>query len=261
MIHVIKRDGTLAPWDTTKIRKVLEWANLGLDSIHYLELESHIENVTRDKITTQEIQQEIVSLALQLTTVEKPEWRIFAARLQMMDLYKEVSYQRNLQDFAYGDYLEFVKLAISKGLYDKSLLNYYTDDEIAQAGKFIWQDYDLDFDYAGIHMLINRYLIQDRRKPFELPQEMFLTIALFLATPEAPENRLAVAEKIYHQIAGRKVSLATPILINLRVPGGNLSSCFITPPGKSDRAPPGNPPSQRVRKYLAVKTLPAVAIT
>ena len=228
MIHVIKRDGTLAPWDTTKIRKVLEWANLGLDSIHYLELESHIENVTRDKITTQEIQQEIVSLALQLTTVEKPEWRIFAARLQMMDLYKEVSYQRNLQDFAYGDYLEFVKLAISKGLYDQSLLNYYTDDEIAQAGKFIWQDYDLDFDYAGIHMLINRYLIQDRRKPFELPQEMFLTIALFLATPEAPENRLAVAEKIYHQIAGRKVSLATPILINLRVPGGNLSSCFIT---------------------------------
>ena len=48
MIRVTKRDGTYAPWDTTKIRKVLQWANIGLDSIQYLELESHVENVTRD---------------------------------------------------------------------------------------------------------------------------------------------------------------------------------------------------------------------
>ena len=37
MIRVKKRDGTYAPWDTTKIRKVLQWANIGLDSIQYLE--------------------------------------------------------------------------------------------------------------------------------------------------------------------------------------------------------------------------------
>ena len=228
MIQVIKRDGTFAPWDTSKIRKVLEWANLGLDNIHYLELESHVENVTRDKISTHEIQQSLVSLALRMTTVEQPEWRIFAARLQVMDLYKEVSYQRQIDGFAYGDYLDFVKLAISKGLYDKSLLNFYTEEDLNQAGSFISPEYDLNFDFAGMHMLMNRYLIQERGKAFELPQEMFLTIALFLATPEKPENRLKVAEEFYHQIAGRKISLATPILINLRVPGGNLSSCFIT---------------------------------
>lgn len=228
MIQVVKRDGSLAPWDTSKIRKVLEWANLGLDDIHYLELESHVENVTRDRITTQEIQQNLVSLALKLTTVEQPQWRIFAARLQVMDLYKEVSYQRKIDGLGYGNYLEFVKLAVSKDLYDKSLLEFYSEEEIQKAGAFIHPAYDLDFDFAGIHMLMNRYLIQDRRKPFELPQEMFLTIALFLTTPEKAEDRLRIAEKIYHQIAGRHISLATPILINLRVPGGNLSSCFIT---------------------------------
>lgn len=228
MIKVTKRDGSLAPWDTSKIRKVLEWANLGLKDIHYLELEGHIENVTRDGITTHEIQQSLVSLALKLTTVEHPEWRIFAARLQVMDLYKEVSYQRKREGRVYNDYLEFVKLAISKGLYDRALLDYYTEEELEKAGTFLCQDYDLQFDYAGIHMLMNRYLIQERGKPFELPQEMFLSIALFLATPEKPEDRLKIAEKIYHQIAGRKISLATPILINLRVPQGNLSSCFIT---------------------------------
>ena len=228
MIRVKKRDGTYAPWDTTKIRKVLQWANIGLDSIQYLELESHVENVTRDGISTQEIQQSLVSLALKMTTVEKPEWRIFAARLQIMDLYKEASYHRGTVGHGYSDYLEFVKLAVSKGLYDKVLLDYYTEDEISQAGKLIQADYDMQFDYAGIHMIMNRYLIQDRRKPFELPQEMFLTIALFLASPEKKEDRMAVVEKFYHQIAGRKISLATPILINLRVPGGNLSSCFIT---------------------------------
>lgn len=228
MIQVTKRDGSLAPWDTSKIRKVLEWANLGLKDIHYLELEGHIENVTRDGITTHEIQQSLVSLALKMTTVEHPEWRIFAARLQVMDLYKEVSYQRKREGRAYNDYLKFVKLAVQKGLYDRALFDYYSDEDLEKAGSFLCQEYDLQFDYAGIHMLMNRYLIQERGKPFELPQEMFLSIALFLATPENPENRLQIAEKIYHQIAGRKISLATPILINLRVPQGNLSSCFIT---------------------------------
>jgi Ribonucleotide reductase, alpha subunit len=42
------------------------------------------------------------------------------------------------------------------------------------------------------------------------------------------EKRLSIAKEIYNEIAGRKISLATPILINLRRPNGNLSSCFVS---------------------------------
>ena len=41
------------------------------------------------------------------------------------------------------------------------------------------------------------------------------------------EYRLAWAKRFYEAIASRKVSLATPILANLRVPNGSLTSCFI----------------------------------
>lgn len=57
---------------------------------------------------------------------------------------------------------------------------------------------------------------------------MYMTIALMLAKNEPRDKRLRLAKRFYDLIAGKKLSLATPILINLRRPNGNLSSCFIT---------------------------------
>jgi len=54
-----------------------------------------------------------------------------------------------------------------------------------------------------------------------------MTLALIVAIPEKPENRLSFASSVLKALLERKVSLATPILLNLRRPSGNLSSCFI----------------------------------
>lgn len=53
-----------------------------------------------------------------------------------------------------------------------------------------------------------------------------MCIAMLLAINE--ENRVLVAKSFYNALSLKKISLATPILANLRVPNGNLSSCFIT---------------------------------
>ncbi|MGL5646111.1 ribonucleoside-diphosphate reductase subunit alpha, partial [Cetobacterium sp.] len=42
------------------------------------------------------------------------------------------------------------------------------------------------------------------------------------------EDKVSVAKRFYEALSLKKISLATPILANLRVPNGNLSSCFIT---------------------------------
>ncbi len=39
---------------------------------------------------------------------------------------------------------------------------------------------------------------------------------------------ISVAKRFYDALSMKKISLATPILANLRIPKGNLSSCFIT---------------------------------
>lgn len=230
MTQVIKRNNMISELDIKEIRKALEWASKGLaDKINYLEIETQVVSIYSDKITTEEIQKSLIDIALKLTSVEQPEWRILAARLLVMELYKEAGHKRGYETFGYsGDYYTFVKNAVEKDLYDSRIMDMYTQEEIKEAGKYINPDYDLDFEYAGINMVIKRYLIRDRKEAFELPQEMFMTIALLLASVEKKEVRLTIAREIYNQIAGRKISLATPILINLRRPKGNLSSCFIT---------------------------------
>jgi ribonucleoside-diphosphate reductase alpha chain len=230
MTTVIKRNKAISELDIKEIRKALVWAGRGLeDKINYLELESHVAAIYKDRISTEEIQKSLIDIALKLTSVDEPEWRILAARLCLMELYKEIAlYRGTYPQFGYTDYLKFLKEAVSKGIYDESILKLYSEEELREAEKFINADFDMNFDYAGITMLINRYLLQDHGRAFEQPQEMFLTIALLIASTEKKEKRLSVAKDIYEHIAGKKISLATPILINLRRPNGNLSSCFIS---------------------------------
>ncbi len=91
-----------------------------------------------------------------------------------------------------------------------------------EAGSWINPDWDTNYDYAGAVLLTNRYLLPD-----ELPQEAFLTCALLLASIEVPSRRMVWARNFYEALAQRKISLSTPILANLRIPNGSLSSCFI----------------------------------
>jgi ribonucleoside-diphosphate reductase alpha chain len=46
-------------------------------------------------------------------------------------------------------------------------------------------------------MYKKRYLLNPNKITKELPQEMYMSIALFLAIPEKKENRIELAKKIY----------------------------------------------------------------
>lgn len=224
---VIKRNQQESAIDIQEIRHAIVWACQDL-TVEPLELESHITSIySNEKITTSEIQYSLVDQALRMTSVERPEFRIVAARLLLMEIYKEAAHYRNYEKFGYGDYLEFVKSAVEKRHYDPQIFDWYSEVEIYEAGRMIRPEFDLDFEYAGARLLVNRYLIKDRNNTFELPQEMFMTVALFLAAHEPKEIRMAMVEKFYKAVARRKISLATPILINLRRIDGNLSSCFV----------------------------------
>ena len=119
-------------------------------------------------------------------------------------------------------YAQTVQFQVDAGRYDRALVLKYSAEELAIAGSWIEPEWDKDYDYAGAVLLTKRYLLDD-----ELPQEAYLTCALLLAQLETPKKRLDIAKQFYEAIAQRKISLATPILANLRIPNGSLSSCFI----------------------------------
>ncbi len=216
-IRVVKRDSSLAPLNIGKIRDVVNWACAALD-VNSIALEAGLTTRLRNGITTREIQDNLINCALEMCSPDEPDWRYVAGRLHIWSLWKDTLVSRG---YAYASYEKTVTKFVEAGKYDQRILTYSTF-ELQTAGSWINSDWDLDYDYAGAVLLTQRYLLED-----ELPQEAYLTCALLLASVEAPENRLRYAKKFYEAIAARKISLATPILANLRVPNGSLTSCFI----------------------------------
>lgn len=217
-IQVVKRDGEKEPLNITKIRHVVQWACDGLE-VNPIELEAGLKTRLRDGVSTREIQENLINCALEMCSLEESDWRYVAGRLHVWSLWKDTLVARGYQ---YGDYPQTVHSNMAQGLYDRRL-EAYSEADLKIANGWINPDWDTDYDYAGAVLLTKRYLLKN-----ELPQEAFLTCALLLALPEIPENRLDWAKKFYEAIAQRKISLATPILANLRIPEGSLSSCFIT---------------------------------
>jgi len=217
MIQVIRRDGSSTGLNISKIRIVVEWACRGLE-VNPIALEAGLTTRLRDGISTREIQDNLIGCALEMCSPDEPDWRYVAGRLHIWSLWKDTLVSRGYQ---YGNYAETVRSKIAAHRYDNRLAIYSTE-ELQEAGSWIRSDWDTDYDYAGAVLLTSRYLLPD-----ELPQEALLTCSLLLASVESAHNRLKWAKKFYEAIASRQISLATPILANLRVPNGSLTSCFI----------------------------------
>jgi len=96
-----------------------------------------------------------------------------------------------------------------------------------KAGEFLNAERDMEYGYTTLLMLNKRYLCNPNNIVKEIPQYMYLAVALFLAIPEKKEERLERVKQIYEAISSQKVSLATPTLMNARRKFHQLSSCFV----------------------------------
>ena len=221
-ISVIKRDGSREPLDISRIREVVYKCCEGLDCPPQ-ELESHLSTRLRDGVKTREIQENLIQCAVELCSPESPDWRFVAGRLKMWSLWKDRIVSRGLITYP-SEYLPAIKYLQKEGWMDNRITEIYSESDLKMAGNFMKIERDYDYDLAGVIAMEKRYLLPD-----ELPQEAFLSCALLLASVEkTPELRLQIAYDIYQALSLRKISLATPILANLRRPEGNLTSCFIT---------------------------------
>ena len=218
MITIIKRNGRREPLDITKIQKYTSAAVQGLTNVSQSELEVDAQIQFRDGINSREIQETLIKTAVDKIDIDAPNWTFVAARLFLFDLYHRVNgftgYCKLEKYFEKGEKEGRILL----GLRDK----YDLDDLDA----YIDPDRDLQFNYLGIRTLYDRYLIKDRKgDPIELPQHMFMAIAMFLAQNEA--DRQEWAKKFYDMISKFEVMLATPTLSNARTTRHQLSSCYI----------------------------------
>ena len=189
-----------------------------------------LNHMIRPNMSEDEIRDSIIQVSLELTTDIEPDWQKISEKLYVYKLYDEVRKNRNLSKDVelYSNLYDFIEKLTNKGLYGKYILENYTKDDILELEKEIKPERDFLFTYSGINLLAKRYLIQDYdRSKLELPQQMFMGIAMHLAIPEKKENRVAWAKRFYDVLSSLKATMATPTMSNARKPFYQLSSCFI----------------------------------
>jgi len=229
-LKVIKDGKARENFDINKIKKVLDRATIGYKRkcTFKVFMEAFKRNIVED-IKTADINKLMIKTCIDLVSVENIHWQHVAARIFVSNLYKEATRNRKMSmkelytPQAYKDLFdEYVK----KELYYKDFYKYYSQDDILEAGKLLSEDTDKSYEYTTVLSLDKRYLLNPNGVIKELPQEMYMSVALFLAIPESDENRLMFAFKLYKHCSEQRISLPTPTLLNARTNYNQLSSCF-----------------------------------
>lgn len=184
----------------------------------------------KEQIAADDMVSHLIREAESRTDVATPEWEKFAARLYLNRLYKKASKNRFYNDDdKYGSYVGLQESLGERGIYSGDILRNYSKDELVEAGKMIEPERDKLFAYNGLYLLATRYLATDHtRNVYELPQERWLTIALYLMQDEKPrDKRMLLVKEAYWALSNLYMTVATPTLANAGKIGGQLSSCFI----------------------------------
>lgn len=223
-IMIQKRNGRKEVLDITKIQKMTIEATAGLEGVSQseLELDSHIKFI--DGMNSSDIQDALIKTAVEKIDIDVPNWTFVAARLFLYDLYHRVGIATyGVKGEAYRHLKEYINFGIEAGRIIPNLANGYDLDDL---NSYIDPSRDFLFNYLGIKTLYDRYLIKNSKgEPIELPQQMFMAIAMFLAQNE--EKKQEKAKQFYDVISKFEVMLATPTLSNARTNRHQLSSCYI----------------------------------
>ena len=193
-------------------------------------LKEALEHIITPKMNDKQLMECIIQVSLELTTEMEPKWQYVSARLYTLKLYDEVKKIRgiNSESGLYSGLYKFIEELTEEGLYGKYILENYTEEEVKELENVIKPERDFLFTYSGISLLSKRYLVHNYdREVVELPQQMFMGIAMHLAIPEEKENRVNWAIRFYDVLSSLKATMATPTMSNARKPFYQLSSCFI----------------------------------
>ncbi len=227
-ITVVKRDGQREPYDANKINLAIEHAAVGLDdSITWVtQIASELELTLFDGITTQQLDEAVIQVALQ-NVKDDPAFDVLAARLLVKTIYKRVlgDYEspEELKTLHAEHFAANVTRGVEEGLLDERLIQLFDLDVLAAA---LEPSRDELLKYIGVVTLNNRYGIKGRNgDPLEVPQYFWMRIAMGLTLNEA--NPTEQALKFYEKMSKLEYLAAGSTLVNGGTSYPQLANCFV----------------------------------
>ena len=223
-IQIIKRDGSKEPLDINKMHFVVEQACEGLTGVSasQIEMNSHIQFT--NNMTSKDIQDILIRSANDLITLENPNYQFAAARLLLWNVYKEVFGQ-----FQPKHFMDVIKENVDRGVYDAQIFDNYSETELKKLNTWIKHDRDLDYTFAGLRQVVDKYLVQDRStgQVYETPQFMYMMIAATLFASYPQDTRMSYIKKYYDAISTFQINIPTPVMGGVRTPIKQFASCVL----------------------------------
>jgi ribonucleoside-diphosphate reductase alpha chain len=227
-ITVVKRDGTREEYDANKINLAIEHASAGLDdNITWVtQIASELELTLFDGITTQQLDEAVIQVALQ-NVKDDPAFDIVAARLLLKTIYKRVlgdyTTADELLDLHREHFAPNMRRGVEEGLLDTRLVELFDLDELST---HLAPQHDELLKYIGVVTLNNRYGIKGRNgDALEVPQYFWMRIAMGLSLNEA--NPTAQAIKFYEKMSRLEYLAAGSTLVNAGTVYPQLANCFV----------------------------------
>ena len=224
-ITVIKRNGDKDSLNLEKVHKMVEHACEGLAGVSASQVEISSGIQFFDGIKTSQIQEILVKSASDLISLETPNYQYVASRLLLFDLRKALN--NHYED--HPPILEHVKKCADLDVYDKTIIQKYTEDEWKEIDSYIDYNRDYLFSYAGMRQVVDKYLVQDRSSGelYETPQQMYIMIATTLFQQYPKETRLDYVRRYYNAISKHKINIPTPVMAGVRTPLRQFASCVL----------------------------------
>ena len=224
-IKVKKRNGSIESLDLEKMHKMVDEACKDLAGVSASQVEMQSGIQFYDGVTTAEIQEILIRSASDLISLDNPNYQFVAARLLLFSLRKSLFGRMHETPKFFDHITKCVKL----GVYDKEILDNYTEEEIATVERFIDHERDYLFTYAGLRQVVDKYLVQDRStgKVYESPQFAYMMIALTIFARYPKETRIDYVRRYYNAISKHKINIPTPIMAGVRTPLRQFASCVL----------------------------------
>jgi len=225
-INVTKRNGRgKESLNIDKIHSMVGFATEGITGVSASHVEMNSGLQFFDGISTDDIQQILIKSANDLISLDNPNYQFVAARLLLFSLRKNLFHRL----WEHPKFIDHIKNLIDLGLYDKGILQNYTEAEIDRMGMWVDHERDYSFTYAGLRQVMDKYLVQDRSNGeiFETPQFMYMMISATLFAKYPKESRLQYVKKYYDAISRFKINIPTPVMAGVRTPLRQFASCVL----------------------------------
>ncbi|MGQ7249526.1 ribonucleoside-diphosphate reductase subunit alpha [Halomonas sp. V046] len=229
-LNVTALDGSVRPLDLGRVETLVFDACSDLENVDPNKIVQDSLKNLYDGVTIDGVSQALMMTAR--TLVEKdPNYTYVTARLLQDNLRREaLSFLDIAEDATYGDMAELYKPAfvryLERGIEFEQLDPELANFDVERLGEALDYTRDNQFTYLGLQTLYDRYFIHRDDVRYELPQVMFMRVAMGLALNE--DDREARAIEFYELLSSFDYMSSTPTLFNAGTVRSQLSSCYLT---------------------------------